>query len=384
MQEFFEFYLGARVLFKAGIVGELGDEVTRLHAQRAFIIADRGVVSAGLLEPVLAGMRQSLEIVGVFDDVPANSSVAVVMQAAQQASAAGADVIVAVGGGSPIDTAKCVRILLSNEGHLLDYQGYNVLQAPLVPMIAIPTTAGTGSEVTPFAVIRDEAQDLKITFASSYMVPTLAVLDPLMTASMPARLTAATGADALTHAIECYVSTDRSLFTDSLALHAIELVAGSLATATRHGADLEARSTMLIASCLAGIAFSNGFLGVVHAMAHATGGKFPVHHGTTNAILLPYGMEFNLSAAPQRYARIARALGVDAAGRSDEAVAHSGIAAVRGLLADCGLPARLREIDVPADALDQIAEIALTDAAIFNNPRSAALEDIRAMLQAAW
>lgn len=384
MQEFFEFYLGARVLYKSGMASDLGSESERLRAQRAFIIADRGVIGAGLLDPVISGLRQSVEIVGVFDEVPANSSVTVVMQAAQQARAAAADLVIAVGGGSPIDTAKCVRIILSHGGHLLDYQGYNVLEAPLVPMIAIPTTAGTGSEVTPFAVIRDESQDLKITFASPYMVPTLAVLDPLMTASLPARLTAATGADALTHAIECYVSTDRSLFTDSLALHAIELVATSLVTATQHGDDLEARSTMLVASCLAGVAFSNGFLGIVHAMAHATGGKYPVHHGTTNAILLPHGMEFNLNVALPRYARIARALGVDGAGNSVEELARAGIASVRQLLAACGLPSRLRDVEVPQEALDGIAEIALTDGAIFNNPRPAELEDIRAMLQAAW
>jgi alcohol dehydrogenase len=384
MLEYFEFYLGARVLYKSGVASEIGGEIERLGVQRAFLIADRGVVGVGLLDAVIAGLRGSAEIVGVFDDVPANSSVAVVMQAAQQASAAGADLIVAVGGGSPIDTAKCVRIIVSNGGHLLDYQGYNVLEAPLVPMIAIPTTAGTGSEVTPFAVIRDETQDLKLTFASPYMVPTLAVLDPLMTASLPARLTAATGADALTHAIECYVSTNSSPFTDSLALHAIELVAESLVQATQGGDDLEARSTVLIGSCLAGIAFSNGFLGIVHAMAHATGGKYPVHHGTGNAILLPHGMAFNLSVVPRRYARVARALGVDTSGKSDDEAARAGIAAVRALLAACDLPTRLRDVAVPQEALDEIAEVALTDAAIFNNPRPAELEDIRAILQTAW
>jgi alcohol dehydrogenase class IV len=384
MQEFFEFNLGSRVLYKAGIAQEFGPEIAYLGAKRAFFVADRGVVGAGLLQPVMDGVAASMEVAGVYDSVPANSSVDVVMEAAAQARAAQADLLIAVGGGSPIDTAKCVRIILTLGGHLLDHQGYNVLEQALVPMIAIPTTAGTGSEVTQYAVIRDEAQDLKITFASQFLTPTLAVLDPLITRSMPPWLTAATGMDALTHAIETYVSTDNNPISDGLALLAIDMIASNLRQATHYGANLEARGNMLLASCMAGIAFSNSFLGVVHALAHSVGGRFPVHHGTANAILLPHGMEFNSSTAPERFVRIARALGVNAGGRSEGEVIADGVAAVRTLLSDCGLPTRLREVDVPEEALPELASVALTDAAIFNNPRSATEEELLALYRAAW
>ncbi|MEI7772953.1 MAG: iron-containing alcohol dehydrogenase, partial [Chloroflexales bacterium] len=171
MQEFFEFGIGSRVLYKIGLASELGPVIEDLGTQRIFIVADKGVVAAGLLDPVVAGLRGSAEIVGVFDSVPANSSVAKVMECAEAATAAGADLIIAMGGGSPIDTAKAVRIVLTHGGHLLDYQGYNVIPSRLVPMVAIPTTSGTGSEVTPYSMIRDDDQDLKLSFASRYLVP---------------------------------------------------------------------------------------------------------------------------------------------------------------------------------------------------------------------
>ncbi len=384
MQEFFEFSLGARVLYKAGLAAEIGTEVQRLGAKRALIVADKGVTAAGLLTMVDQGLSESIEVVGIFDDVPANSSVQVVEQGAALAQELGADLLVAVGGGSPIDTAKCMRILMTLGGSLLDYQGYNLLEQRLVPMVAIPTTAGTGSEVTPFAVIRDEDQHLKLTFASPFLVPELAILDPEMTRTMPARLTAATGMDALTHAIETFVSTDNNPFSDSLALQAIDMISSHLRAATHTGNDLEARGQMLIASCMAGLAFSNGFLGIVHALAHAVGGKFPVHHGTANAIFLPHGMQFNSVIVPNRYVRIARALGVNAGGRTETEVIADGIEAVRTLNSDCGLPSRLRDVGVPQEALDELAETALTDAAIFNNPRSASIEELQAILHEAW
>lgn len=384
MQRFFEFSLGARVLYRPGLARELGHEIQRLNAHRIFIVTDAGVISAGVLRPVQVGLREGAEIVGVFDDVPANSSVQVVEDAAALAHECRADLLVAVGGGSPIDTAKCMRILMTHGGHLLDYQGYNVLDRRLVPMVAIPTTAGTGSEVTPFAVIRDEAEDLKVTFASPFLAPDLAVLDPELTCTLPPLLTAATAMDALTHAIETVVSTDNNPISDSLALYAIESIASHLRDAVNDGQDLEARGQLLLASCLAGMAFANSFLGVVHALSHATGGKFPVHHGMANAIFLPHGMKFNSVIVPYRYVRISNALGVNAGGRTETEVIADGIAAVRTLMSDCGLPTRLRDVGVPEEALEELAETALTDAAIFNNPRSASKEDVLELLRAAW
>jgi alcohol dehydrogenase len=382
MQEFFEYSLGARVLYKSGLARELGQVFTGLGA-RAFVIADKGVSAAGLLDPVLAGLG-AVELAGVYDDVPANSSVRVVMDAAAAAREVGADLVVAVGGGSPIDTAKGVRIVLTNGGDLLDYQGYNVIDAPLVPMVAIPTTAGTGSEVTPFAVIRDEEQDLKLSFASRFLVPDLAVLDPELTRTLPPRLTAATGMDALSHAVETFVSTENNPFGDSMALFAIDMIATHLRDAVHNGEDMDARGQMLIASCMAGIACANSFFGVIHALSHAVGGKYSLHHGTANSIFMPHGMRFNSAVVPDRYVRIARSMGVNAGGRSDREVIDDGINAVSTLASDCGLPATLREVGVPEEGLQELAAIALVDGAIFHNPRIASEEELLELLRAAW
>jgi alcohol dehydrogenase class IV len=384
MQEFFEFGIGTRVLYKLGLASELGPVIDELGSQRIFIVADKGVVAAGLLAPVVEGLRNSAEVVGIFDSVPANSSVAKVMEGAEAAIASQADLIIAIGGGSPLDTAKGIRIVLTNGGHLLDYQGYNVIPAPLTPMIAIPTTSGTGSEVTPFAVILDDDQDLKLSFASRYLVPDVAILDPLLTRSLPPGLTAATGMDALSHAIETFVSTENSPFSDGLALTAIDMIANNLRDAVQSGNDIDARGQMLIAACMAGMACANSYFGVIHALSHALGGKFHVHHGTANSIFMPVGMRFNSAVVPHRYVRIARAMGVNVGGRSDSEVIADGISAVATLAVDCGIPTRLRDVGVPEEALPELAEIALVDGAIFHNPRIATEAELLEMLKETW
>ncbi|MCG8348739.1 MAG: iron-containing alcohol dehydrogenase [Chloroflexales bacterium] len=386
MQDFFEFGLGARILYKAGLVREMSSEVLRMgfDARRALIVADKGVIDAGLLDQVKEGLQDAIEIAGLFEDVPANSSVRAVEAGAALAIENGADFVVAVGGGSPLDTAKCIRILMTHGGQILDYQGYNVLDRRLVPMVAIPTTIGTGSEVTPYAMILDEEQNLKVAFASSFLAPDIAILDPEMTRTLPAHLAAATGMDALSHAIETLVSTEHNPFSDSLALHSIDMISNYLRDAIHRGGDLEARGQMLVAACMAGIACANSLFGVIHALSHAVGGKFHVHHGTLNSIFLPYGMQFNSAVVPDRYVRIALAMGVNIGGRSDAEVIADGIAAVRTLASDCSLPARLRDVGVPQDALEELAAIALTDGAIFNNPRSATQEELQEILVAAW
>lgn len=386
MIDFFEFQLRPRVLYRPGLVREIGKELARLQVRRAFIVADAGVERAGLLDAVRDGLAGHVELVGVYTDVPANSSVSAVERGAARARAANADVIVAVGGGSPIDTAKAMRILLSENGSLLDHQGYNLIERPLMPMVAVPTTAGTGSEVTAWAVIRDEDAGVKVSFSSPFLAPDLAVLDPEMTLTLPPQLTAATGMDALTHAIESFVGQNSNPITDSLALQAIDMISNNLRAAVHSGRDIDARGNMLIASCIAGVAFSSGggCLGIVHAIAHAVGGVFEVHHGTANSIILPHGMRFNSVAVPNRYSRIARAMGVNAGGRPEQDVIEDGVAAVAQLAADCGLPLRLRDVGVPEEALPAIADAALGDAAIFTNPRPATADDVLAVARAAW
>ena len=388
MVDFFEFQLRTRVLYKPGLVREMSNEVEAMGARRAFIVTDKGVEQAGLLDRVRDSLQSPLEVVGTFTDVPADSEVTTVEQAAAQAREAQADLIIGVGGGSPIDTAKAVRILLSEGGNLHDYEGANLLTRPLLPMIAIPTTAGTGSEVTWASVIRDEAAGVKLLFVSPVLAPDLAVLDPEMTRTLPPHLTAATGIDALSHAIEALVGTGNNPITDSLALQAIDMISNHLRDATFTGDDMEARGQMLVASCIAGVAFSSGFqggnVGIVHAAAHSIGAAFHVHHGSLIAILLPHGMRFNSVVVPNRYSRIARAMGVNAGGRPEDDVIEDGAAAVSALAAECGLPIRLRDVGVPEDALPAMAEATIVEGSMFTNPRLASYEEALDMLRAAW
>ncbi|MBK9710518.1 MAG: iron-containing alcohol dehydrogenase [Kouleothrix sp.] len=388
MVDFFEFQLRTRVLYKPGLVREMSNEVEAMGARRAFIVTDKGVEQAGLLDRVRDSLQSPIEVVGTFTDVPADSEVTTVEQAAAQAREAQADLIIGVGGGSPIDTAKAVRILLSEGGNLHDYEGANLLTRPLLPMIAIPTTAGTGSEVTWASVIRDEAAGVKLLFVSPVLAPDLAVLDPEMTRTLPPHLTAATGIDALSHAIEALVGTGNNPITDSLALQAIDMISNHLRDATFTGDDMEARGQMMVASCIAGVAFSSGFqggnVGIVHAAAHSIGAAFHVHHGSLIAILLPHGMRFNSVVVPNRYSRIARAMGVNAGGRPEDDVIEDGVAAVSALAAECGLPIRLRDVGVPEDALPAMAEATIVEGSMFTNPRLASYEEALDMLRAAW
>ncbi len=387
MQDFFEFRLTPRVLYKVGLACDMNTEVAALGGTKAFIVTDVGVLKSGLVDRIRDALQETIEVVGVYSDVPPNSSVRVVEAAAAQAREVGTDILVAIGGGSPLDTAKGMRILLTEGGRLLDYEGVNVLTRPLMPMIAIPTTAGTGSEVTTFAVIKDDENHVKLSFTSPYLAPELAVLDPEMTATLPAHLAAATGMDALTHAIEAYVSTEQEPMSDALALGAIEMISNHLRDACLPGAQNEfARGQMLIASCMAGIAFTNAYVGAVHALAHATGGHYPVHHGLANSIFLPHVIHFNSEdeVTLERYTRIGRAFGINTGGRSREEVVADLIAAIQQLAADCGLPIRLRDTDVPEDGLELLAEQAFTDGALFHNPRLAEPEDLLQILRAAW
>lgn len=388
MIDFFEYHMRTRLMYKIGLAREFANEVAQLGVQRALLVADPGVAQAGLLDRVHEGLEGSIDVAGAFTDVPPDSSVSTVEQGAAVARDAGADVLIAVGGGSAIDTAKAMRILLTEGGTLYDYQGANLLTRPLFPMIAIPTTAGTGSEVTPVAVIRDEQAEQKLFFLSPYLGPELAILDPEMTRTLPPRLTAATGMDALSHAIETFVGVGANPITDSLALQAIDMISNYLRAATHNGDDLEARGNMLIAAAIAGIAFSTTGIGVntgiIHAASHTVGAAYHVHHGTANSILLPHGMRFNAAVVPNRMVRIARAMGVNAGGRPEEDVIADGIAAVAKLAADCGLPARLRDVGVPEDALPALAEGTLMDGAIMSNPRPVEYEDALAILRAAY
>ena len=314
LPEYFEFWSPTKVVYGIGVVSALSGPLARFGKRRALLVTDGILLKAGPVDKAKAGFADTqVEIAAIFDKVPPNSTTDAVTACAEAAKEHGCDMIVAVGGGSVIDTAKVANLLAVKGGELADHQGAYLLDPNeyLLPFVAIPTTAGTGSEVTKVAVIFDPENEVKLPFAEEQFLPDLAVLDPEMTVSMPPRLTAATGMDALTHAIEAYVDKEWSPASDALALHALRLISDNILQACAKPDDLRARGAMLAGSFLAGVAFSHSMVGMAHGISHALGGVYHIPHGIANALVLPGVMEFNMDESLDRYADIAEAMGID-------------------------------------------------------------------------
>ena len=390
LPDFFEFYSPTKVLYETGVVSDLKPELDTIGIQKYFVISDHIINDLGLIEKVADGLKDAgCEVVGRYLDVAQDARLNDVQTCAQAVKSAGAEGIISIGGGSVIDTAKAVNILFSEGGDLVeDYSGAHTLTRPLKPHVVIPTTAGTGSEVTMVAVIYDEENKEKLAFPDKYLLPNLAVLDPEMTVSLPPKMTAATGMDALTHSIEAYVGIQASPFSDAFALGAIELISQYIVAATENGEDLEARGGMLIAATMAGIAFSHSMCGCVHGMAHATGALYRVPHGAANAIYLPVGMEYNFEEIREKLARLAPVMGETVSGLSEEEAAKKAIEAVRKLTGKLNalgaLHVKLSEVGVPEDGLADIAEGALNDGTSFYNPREVDPDELLSYIQRAF
>ena len=313
LPEYFEFSLPTKLVYGVGILGNIDDAVKVFGKRKAIVVTDEVLVETGLVEKVVTGFRGTqIKIAATFDKVPPNSTIDTVEKCAAMAKKQKCDLFIAVGGGSVIDTAKAANILVVKGGKLQDHMGAYLLESSeqLLPSIVIPTTAGTGSEVTKVAVIADPDKDVKLPFAEEQFLPQLAILDPEMTLSLPGKLTAATGMDALTHAIEAYVDKEWSPASDALALHAIKLISHNILQACAKPDDLEARGAMQVGSFLAGVAFSHSMVGMVHGISHALGGVYHIPHGLANALILPEVMAYNLEAQLDRYADIALAMGI--------------------------------------------------------------------------
>ncbi len=312
LPDYFEFSLPTRVIYGIGVIHQLNDAVASYGSRRALLVTDAILVQAGLAERVRAGFQSTaIEIVATFDQVPPNSTIKTVEACAALGREHGCDLIVGLGGGSVLDTAKVANILMVKGGRVREHMGAYLLgAAKLLPLFLIPTTAGTGSEVTKVAVIADPDHEVKLPFAENQFLPDLAILDPELTRTMPPKLTAMTGMDALTHAIEAYVDKEWSPAADGLALQAIRLIRDHLPLACAQPENLSARGAMLTASCLAGIAFSHSMVGMVHGISHALGGVYHIPHGLANALVLPEVMDYNLESRLDRYADIAEALGI--------------------------------------------------------------------------
>lgn len=355
------------IIFGRGALSQIGDCASRAGGERVLLVTDPGVTQAGWVGEALDHLqRAGLDWV-IFDNVVTNPRDFQVEQGIQVYRSRHCDVIVALGGGSPIDTAKGIAILASNHGAIHDYEGCNRVTQPIPPLVCAPTTAGTGADVSQFAIIADTRRKLKMTLLSRAIMPDISLIDPRTLTTLSPELIAATGIDALTHAIEAYVSSLAWPMTDPHALHAIELVSTHLREAVRSGTPA-ALEGMCIASLEAGIAFSNAILGAIHALAHPLGACYDLHHGVANAVLLPTVVRKNTGYAVEKYAVIARAMAPDAREMPAAAAAHRVPEILVRLIRDVGLPLRLSDLGVDPADIPRLAEMAQVDPCMMTNP----------------
>ena len=374
-----------RILFGPGAVEKIGTEAQLLKAKKVLIITDTGVIQAGLLEAV----EKSLQAVGlpfvIFDGVEPDPRIEVVEKSVEKAKKEGIDLIIGFGGGSSLDIAKVTSIMITNTGKIDSLFGIDLVPNPGVPVILIPTTAGTGSEVTPIAILSDTKEKLKKGIVSPTLFPEVALLDPKLTIGLPPSVTAFTGMDALTHAIESYYSINATDLSDLLAYRAMELLSKNLRMAYAHGENLAARSCVLEGSLLAGIAFANAGVGAVHAFAYPLGGEFHLAHGLTNTLMLPYIMRYNILGCPGKFAQMAKAFGERVEGISELVGAEIAVRFVERLSDDLRVPRRLRDVGIPEDAIPRLAEAAMKVTRLLaNNPRKVTLEDAVAIYKSAY
>ena len=373
------------ILFGVDAIHTLGDEASKLEAKKALIITDPGVYQAGLVDPVKEQLSKAGLLIEVFADAEPEPTLSKLNDTANQLRGNKYELLVGLGGGSSMDTAKGLSVLLAHGGVGQDYIGVGKVPGPGIPVFTIPTTAGTGSEVTNIAIFGDPEKGLKLAMVSPYLLARLALVDPTLTYNCPPKVTAASGIDALVHAIECYTSTKANNFTDALALEAMRLIVGSLRTVVSNGSDEKARNHMSEGALLAGIAFGNASVGAVHALAYPLGSRFHVPHGVANGLLLPCVMECNLPANLPRYAVIAQMLGEEIEGLSLREAAERGVEAVKTLAMDINIPLHLQDLGVPREALEGMA-VATMDVTrlLVNNPRKLTLADVRAIWENAW
>ena len=384
-QKIHSFFSPNRVLFGIGASREIGKEAKALGGTKVLIVTDPGVVNSGLVSSLRANLEEAGMKVFLFDRVEPEPSASLVDESAQLTKENGVDVVIGVGGGSSLDIAKGASLLASNPGNVLDYCGLDLIPKRGLPKILVPTTAGTGSEVTRVFVLTDKRDNMKKVVFSNYALPELALVDPMLTISMPSKVTADSGMDALVHAIETYVSMNATPFSDLLASKAIELIPKYLPMAFAKGENIEARYHMSLASLLAGMAFASGGLGAVHALAYPLGTEYHLPHGRTNAIMLPHVMEFNSIGNRSRYALIAEMMGKREVTSDLRAGIVKAVEAVVQLLDDVQIPYHLKDYGIPKEAIPKLVEGGMRQARLFvPNPRDLREEDVEAIYTKAW
>jgi alcohol dehydrogenase len=379
----FGFFIPTVTLMGPGCAKEVGPKAKELGAKKAMIVTDQGLFKMGVADKIAGYLKDAGVEAVIFPGAEPNPTDKNVEAGEKTFKENGCDFLVSLGGGSSHDCAKGVGLVCAGGGNIRDYEGVDKSSVPLTPLISINTTAGTASEMTRFCIITNLDTHVKMAIVDWRVTPLVAIDDPILMLGKPPALTAATGMDALTHAIEAYVSTIATPITDACAEKAIRLIAQWLRPAVALGANIQARDAMCYAQFLAGMAFNNASLGYVHAMAHQLGGFYNLPHGVCNAILLPSVCDYNLIACPDRYADIAEFMGVPTEGMSVTEAAAAGIEAIRELSASIGIPAGLTELNVKEEDLKTMAENAQKDACMLTNPRSATLDQVIAIYKAA-
>jgi alcohol dehydrogenase len=377
-------FVAPELVYGSGALTLIGRYARNFGAQKALVVTDPGLIEAGWARKATASLDSERVAWAMFHDVTPNPKDHEVAAGVRFYQEQGCDVIVAVGGGSPMDCAKGIAISSANNKNVLEFEGVDEVPMPGPPLICVPTTSGSSADVSQFAIITDTRRKLKIAIVSKTVVPDVSLIDPATTATMPAELTAATGLDALVHAVEAYVSNASSPVTDLNALGAIPLLTQSLVPAIRFPENLEYRNNMMLGSLFAGLAFSNASLGLVHSMAHSMGGLLDSPHGVCNALLLDYVVDFNYSATPGRYDKIATAMGIESRGQGTASSKEALLTGIAKLREDAGIAATIGALGVTAADIPQLSINAFNDACSATNPRKASVQDIERIYERAF
>lgn len=401
MRTTWNFHTAGQLVFGNGAAQQLGELLAKRGLKRAYVLTDKHLVAAGIAPQVLRSLQEASVNTDLFDEGTAEPSIDVAVQAAARAKAFQPDCVLGVGGGSNMDLAKIVAVLVTHGGSPEKYFSYGNVPGPVLPLVCVPTTAGTGSEVSHAAVLTDTANKMKVSTLSNFLRPSLAVVDPELTYSCPVKVTADSGIDALTHAIEAYTAIDypnldmsqgndvayqgKHPLGDCLAEKAIALIGQHLVAVVKDGSNKAAREGMALAATLAGMAFSNCAVALVHALEYPLGGAIHVSHGAGNGLLLPYVMRFNLPERKAAFARIAELLGENISGLSEDGAAEKAISAVERLRTEIGIPSRIRDIGGKREQLPEFATKAFAIKRLMAvNPRHASEADLLGIFEAAY
>ena len=376
MHKIFSFTGARKIVFGNGSFQQLPEHIRELQTKRPLIVLDKQLAATGMKEQVVELLKKNGMECQIFDKVDPEPKISLADEGAKLALKAKCDIIVGIGGGSAMDVAKAIAVLAANKGKAVDYLGLNKVPGPGLPKIMIPTTAGTGSEVTFTSVFVRPDLKKKEGMNSPFLYPDLALLDPLLTVSLPPGPTASTGIDALCHAIESYTSINASPLSELLSLEAIALISENLRTAVHDGSNIAAREKMLLGSLYAGLGLANAGVTAVHSLSYPLGGRYGIPHGLANTVLLPHVMSFNISGAQEKFVDIAEAMGEMVEGLPLREAAYLAVEAVNALVEDCGIQTNLEDLGISEDDFEEMAKIAMTVARpLANNPRQVTLED---------